>query len=49
MEGGSLAVGVGEIRPVVHLPLILGMLRKLEIAPVIDVLLPPLDCSLRMS
>lgn len=36
-----MAVGVSEIRPVAHLPLILGMLRKLEVAAVIDRLLPP--------
>jgi uncharacterized protein DUF4277 len=35
-----MAVGVSEIRPVAHLPLILGMLRKLEVATVIDALLP---------
>ena len=31
-----MAVGISEIRPVAHLPLILGMLRKLEVAAVID-------------
>lgn len=36
-----MAVGVSEIRPVAHLPLVLGMLRKLEVAAVIDRLLPP--------
>jgi len=36
-----MAVGISEIRPVAHLPLILGMLRKLEVAAVIDRLLPP--------
>ena len=36
-----MAVSVSEIRPVAHLPLILGMLRKLEVAAVLDQLLPP--------
>jgi transposase len=36
-----MAVTVSEIRPVAHLPLILGMLRKLEVAALIDKLLPP--------
>ena len=36
-----MAVGVSEIRPVAHLPLILGMLRQLEVAAVLDRLLPP--------
>src|ERR671932_1060461 len=36
-----MAVNVSEIRPVAHLPLILGMLRKLEVATVLDQLLPP--------
>ena len=36
-----MAIAVSEIRPVAHLPLVLGMLRKLEVAAVIDRLLPP--------
>jgi Domain of unknown function (DUF4277) len=36
-----MAVSVCAIRHVAHLPLILGMLRKLEVAAVIDELLPP--------
>src|SRR5262245_47235620 len=36
-----MAVSVSEIRPVAHLPLVLGMLRKLDVAAVIDALLPP--------
>ena len=36
-----MAVRVNEIRPVAHLPLILGTLRKLEVAAVLDQLLPP--------
>jgi transposase len=35
------AVAVSEIRPVAHLPLVLGMLRKLDVATIIDRLLPP--------
>jgi hypothetical protein len=35
-----MAVAVREIRPVAHLPLMLGMLRKLEVAAIIDGLLP---------
>jgi transposase len=36
-----MAVSVSEITPVAHLPLILGMLRKLDVAALIDDLLPP--------
>jgi Domain of unknown function (DUF4277) len=36
-----MAVGISEIRPVAHLPLVLGRLRKLEVAAVIARLLPP--------
>ena len=36
-----MAVAVQQIYPVAHLPLVLGVLRRLEIAPVIDRLLPP--------
>jgi transposase len=36
-----MAVSVSSIRPVAHLPLILGMLRKLEVASIIDTVLPP--------
>ena len=36
-----MVVSVSDIRPVAHLPLILGLLRKLEVAAVIDALLPP--------
>ena len=36
-----MAVAVSAIRPVAHLPLILGMLRKLEVATLIDELIPP--------
>lgn len=36
-----MVVSVSNIRPVAHLPLILGMLRKLDVASIIDALLPP--------
>ena len=36
-----MTVAVQQIYPVAHLPLVLGVLRRLEIAPVIDRLLPP--------
>jgi hypothetical protein len=36
-----MAVAVREIRPVAHLPLTLGMLRELDVAAIIDGLLPP--------
>jgi transposase len=35
-----MAITMHRIRPVAHLPLILGMLRKLEVAAIIDGLLP---------
>src|SRR5262245_27201298 len=37
----SLAVAGQEVHPVAHLPLVLGVLRRLEVAPVIDRLLAP--------
>ena len=36
-----MAVAVQQIYPVAHLPLMLGVLRRLEVATVIDRLLPP--------
>ena len=36
-----MAITVHRIRPVAHLPLILGVVRKLEIAAIIDGLVPP--------
>jgi hypothetical protein len=36
-----MAVLINEIAPVAHFPLVLGMLRKLEVAAVIDAILPP--------
>jgi transposase len=36
-----MAIAVQQIRPIAHLPLILGVLRRLEVATVIDRLIPP--------
>ena len=36
-----MAVSVQHIHPVAHLPLALGVLRRLEVAAVIDRLIPP--------
>jgi len=36
-----MAIAVQQIHPVAHLPLVLGVLRRLEVAPVIDGLIPP--------
>jgi transposase len=36
-----MAVSVQHIHPVAHLPLVLGVLRRLEVATIIDHLLPP--------
>src|ERR671933_596262 len=36
-----MAVSVQQIRPVAHLPLVLGILRRLEVATVIDSLIAP--------
>src|SRR4029450_13463924 len=36
-----MAVSVQQIRPVAHLPLVLGVLRRLEVAAVIDSLIAP--------
>ena len=36
-----MAAMVQQIHPVAHLPLVLGVLRRLEVAPVIDRLIPP--------
>jgi hypothetical protein len=36
-----MAITVQQIHPVAHLPLVLGVLRRLEVAPVIDGLIPP--------
>src|SRR5882762_5102987 len=36
-----MAVSVQQIYPVAHLPLVLGVLRRLEVATVIDGIIPP--------
>lgn len=36
-----MALAVQQIRPVAHLPLVLGVLQRLEVATVIDRLIPP--------
>ena len=36
-----MAITVQQIRPVAHWPLVLGVLRRLEVATVIDRLIPP--------
>src|SRR5918912_4239117 len=36
-----MAITVQQIHPVAHLPLVLGVLRRLEVATLIDGLLPP--------
>ncbi len=36
-----MAITVQQIRPVAHLPLVLGILRRLEVASLIDDLIPP--------
>jgi transposase len=36
-----MAIAVQQIRPVAHLPLVLGVLRRLEVATLVDDLIPP--------
>ena len=36
-----MAVSMQQILPVAHVPLVLGLLRRLEVAAIIDRLLPP--------
>ena len=36
-----MAIAVQQIHPIAHLPLVLGVLRRLEVAAVIDRLIPP--------
>ena len=36
-----MAIAVQQIHPVAHLPLVLGVLRRLEVATLIDRLIPP--------
>ena len=39
--GASWPLLVQQIHPVAHLPLVLGVLRRLEVATVVDRLIPP--------
>ena len=36
-----MAITVQQMHPVAHLPLVLGVLRRLEVATLIDGLIPP--------
>ena len=36
-----MAMAVQQMHPIAHLPLVLGVLRRLEVATVIDRLIPP--------
>jgi len=36
-----MAIAIQQIHPVAHLPLVLGILRRLEVAAIIDRLIPP--------
>ena len=36
-----MAIAIRDIAPVAHLPLILGLLRKLDVAQLIDTMIPP--------
>ena len=36
-----MTVSIGRLAPVAHLPLVLGVLRKLEVAQIIDTMIPP--------
>jgi hypothetical protein len=36
-----MAVAIHQIRPVAHLPLVLGVVRKLQVAALIDTFCPP--------
>jgi len=37
----SRAIAVQQVYPIAHLPLVLGVLRRLEVATVLDRLIPP--------
>jgi hypothetical protein len=37
-----MAITIHQIRPVAHVPLVLGVLRKLDVAVLIDTLCPPI-------
>ena len=36
-----MTISIGRLAPVAHLPLVLGVLRKLEVAQLIDTMIPP--------
>jgi len=36
-----MAVAIDRVAPVAHLPLVLGVLRKLDIAELVDAIMPP--------
>ena len=36
-----MAIVIRDIAPVAHLPLILGVLRTLNVAPLVDTIIPP--------
>jgi hypothetical protein len=36
-----MAIAVQQLHPVAHVPFVLGVLRRLEVATVIDHLIPP--------
>ena len=36
-----MAIAVQQLHPIAHLPLVLGVLRRLEVATVVDGLIPP--------
>jgi transposase len=44
-----MAIAVQQIRPIAHLPLILGVLRRLEVATMVDDLLPPHPAHVRSA
>src|SRR6266516_1835561 len=44
-----MAITGQQIRPVAHLPLVLGVLRRLEVATVIDRLIPPHPAHVRSA
>ena len=42
-----MAMAVQQIHPVAHVPVVLGVLRRLEVATVIDRLIPPHPAHVR--
>jgi hypothetical protein len=40
-KGGLMAIVIQQISPVAHLPLVLGVVRQLQVAAVIDTFFPP--------